>query len=203
MKKLQRHSTVFNPTDNAAYAGVLLAALLLLISMGARAQTFVRSTARPVGDIELTFPYDIPLLAHTPGADTAARTTSEEVMLANLGERPTVMMFWLTTCGPCRTELAELAAVLPQWQRQADFAFVPVSIDFTSRYPQFHERAAEYPWTSYLDVDREFRLVMPGQLNGVPQVFVFDEDGEQVYHQRKFTPGDVEKLAAVLGVEKA
>lgn len=109
-----------------------------------------------------------------------------------------MLLFWLTTCGPCRAELAELERRLPGWRERYDFAFVPISIDFAKRRGAFHARAAAHAWTSYLDVDREFPLVMPGRLNGVPQVFVFDARGEQVFHRRKYRPGDLDALEEVL-----
>ena len=35
---------------------------------------------------------------------------------------------------------------------------------------------------------------MPGRLNGLPQVFLLDKNGEIVYHKRKYLPGDEDKL---------
>ena len=174
-------------------------AILLVVSAGSvNAQHYYRSQARPLAEIKQTFPYDIELLARAGSGDTLV-TTSTEVLGQHRGERPVVMLFWLTTCGPCRLELADLEQRMARWQQAYDFAFVPISIDFPKRRGAFHERAAAYPWTSYLDVNREFPLVMPGKLNGVPQLFVFDDEGEQVFYRRKYRTGDLEALEEVLG----
>jgi len=38
--------------------------------------------------------------------------------------------------------------------------------------------------------------VMPGALNGLPQTFIFDKNGEIAYHKRKYRGGDEKKLFA-------
>ena len=180
---------------------LLLAAALAGSAAPANAQPRVfASLARPRAEIATAYPHDIALTASRGPGDTLA-TTSGAVLAEHLGERPVVLAFWMTTCGPCRRELADLAAVLDDWHAAADFAFVPVSLDFPMRRDAFHARAADYPWTSYLDERREFPLVMPGGLNGVPQVFVVDAAGEPVFHRRKYRPGDLEALARALGID--
>ena len=193
--------TVTIPESRAArYARrIALAAGLFCAASTLWAQHVYVPTARSVSAIDTVYPFDIPLLAAGPAGDTT-RTTTAEVLGAHLGRRPVAVFFWMTTCGPCKLELAEIAAQLQDWRAEADFAFVPVSIDFPRRRGAFVARAAEYPWTSYLDVDRETPRVMPGGLNGVPQVFVFDADGRQVFYRRKYREGDVEALGRALGV---
>ena len=180
--------------------GLLLLAASLLWGGVSTAQTIYRSSARPATEIVADFPFDIEVL-RSGGGEDSLRLRTDELLRENLGKRKTVMLFWLTTCRPCRDELAALEGVLPSWREQVDFALVPVSIDFPKRAGDYHARAAAYPWPSYLDVDREFPVVLPGRLNGVPQVFVYDERGELVYHKRKYTPGDLEVLADILGVK--
>lgn len=160
-------------------------------------QYFYKSQARPKTEIDTVFPYDLQLTASGVGEDTLA-TNSADILGRNLGKRPTVMLFWLTTCGPCRLELDAISKKIDRWNAQADFAFAPISLDFEQRRDQFHARAAAYPWESYLDEKREFSSVMPGGLNGVPQIFVFDKNGKQVFYRRKYRAGDLEALEALL-----
>ncbi len=157
------------------------------------------SEARPAAEIDTRYPFDLKLVRSHGAGDTLALTTGE-LLSEHLGRRPVVLLFWMTTCGPCRSELEEIEARMEGWRSRYDFAFVPVSLDFPHRRAAFHQRAGAYPWPSYLDVDREFPSVMEGGLNGVPQVFVFDKDGRQVLHQRKYHPGDLEALEAALAV---
>ncbi len=167
------------------------------VSLGLAQQHYYRSKARPRTEIDTLFPYNIQLTASGLGEDTLA-TTSTALLGKNLGKRPTVMIFWLTTCAPCKLELDAMSKKMEGWNEHADFAFVPISLDFERRRDQFHARAATYPWRSYLDEKREFPIAMPGGLNGVPQMFVFDEDGKQVFYRRKYRSGDLEELEKLL-----
>lgn len=171
----------------------------ILASLGSSclAQSYYKSTARPLEEIEQVYPYNIRLTSSNGKGDTLIMS-SAELLNQHKGKRPVVLMFWLTTCGPCRMEKAEIARRFSTWESKADFAFIPISIDFPKKRAEFHARAAEYPWLSYIDDNREFPLVMPGKLNGVPQIFVFDKDGEQVFHRRKWSAGDLEALEEIL-----
>jgi len=110
--------------------------------------------------------------------------------------KPTIVSFWLTTCGPCMMEFAAIKGKYEKWQGEADFKMVAISTDFPKNHEAFANvtKQKEWPWEVYLDVDRKFWKVMPGALNGLPQVFVYDKDGEIVYYKRKYKPGDEDTL---------
>jgi peroxiredoxin len=150
-------------------------------------------TARPEAEIRKDYPYDIQL------RDAAGASHSSAEVLAVNG-KPTVLMFWLTTCGPCRLELAALAAKYEAWKSTLDFNLYAISIDFPHNYEQFVNRVQEgnWPFPAYLDLNREFGVIMPGQLNGLPQTFVLDRSGHIVLHKRKYAPGDEDELLGAL-----
>ena len=83
---------------------------------------------------------------------------------------------------------------------KTDFDFYAISIDFSDRVEQFNTRVKEskWPFPAYFDINREFRSVMPGELNGLPQLFVLDKKGAVVYHTRRYMPGDEDKLFEAL-----
>ena len=170
---------------------------LTLSSADLKSQPYYTSTARPKLQIDTIFPFDIPLLASRGLSDTAF-TRSDFMLEDGQLARPVVMLFWLTTCGPCKAEMEAIALRYADWKERFDFDFLPISIDFPGRRAGFHARASEYPWTSYWDYDREFLSVMPGGLNGVPQLFVMDTRGKIVLHRRKYRPDDVQMLEEVL-----
>jgi cytochrome c biogenesis protein CcmG, thiol:disulfide interchange protein DsbE len=153
-----------------------------------RINTYV-DTARPMGEIQQNFPYDIALR-------NAAGDSLNSSSVFEKNGKPTVLMFWLTTCGPCRMELAAISSKFEQWKTEADFNMYAISIDFPHNYEQFVKRVEEsqWPFPAYLDTNREFWLIMPGRLNGLPQVFILGKDGNIVHHTRKYAPGDEEKL---------
>lgn len=109
---------------------------------------------------------------------------------------PTVVTFWLTTCYPCRLELQAMKEKFAGWQKEAKFKIVAVSTDWEKNYPAFVKMVNDnnWPWEAYNDFNRDFWEVMPGGLNGLPQVFVFDKTGEIVYHKRKYKSGDEDIL---------
>ncbi|MEZ5056638.1 MAG: TlpA disulfide reductase family protein [Saprospiraceae bacterium] len=151
------------------------------------------STSRPSSEIKKDYPYDIDFKK----ADGSV-VKSNEVLKTN--GKPTVLAFWLTTCVPCRYELAEIEKKYAGWKEKADFNFYAISTDFPKNYEKFVERVNEmnWPWEAYNDVNREFMHVMPGELNGLPQTFILDKDGKIVYHHRKYSFGDEDELFAKL-----
>lgn len=150
-----------------------------------------RSRARPKQQIQQNYPYDIPLKT------AAGKEMRSDDVLATNG-KPTVLMFWLTTCTPCRFEMEAIKGKYANWQEQADFNMYAISTDFDRNYDAFVKMVNEngWQWETYNDVNREFRNVMPGELNGLPQTFVLDKNGKIVYHKRKWRPGDEDVLFA-------
>lgn len=145
--------------------------------------------ARPVEEIRQNYPYDITLR----NADGEV-FNSADVFKSN--GKPTILMFWLTTCVPCRHELAAISSRFEGWQAEAEFNLYAISIDFPHNYEQFVKRVKESQWSfpAYHDHNREFWLIMPGRLNGLPQTFILDKAGNIVHHKRKYVPGDEDEL---------
>jgi len=159
---------------------------------GAPAST--KPLAAPVAHLnapmkEGTYPFDIKLRT----ADGEEVSSADALKYKG---KPTIVSFWLTTCGPCRMEFAAIKGKYEKWQEEADFNMVAISTDFPKNHQAFVDmtKKEEWPWDVYLDVDRAFWRVMPGALNGLPQVFVYDENGEIVYYKRKYKPGDEDTL---------
>jgi peroxiredoxin len=149
----------------------------------------ITESGRRPAQIQQQFPYDISL--RTAASDTLLSSQAFEK-----NGKPTVLMFWLTTCAPCKMELKAITAKYAQWKQEKDFNLYAISIDFPRNAEQFVKRVTEanWPFPAFHDFNREFQAVMPGNLNGLPQTFVLDKDGNIVYHSRKFIPGDEDKL---------
>ena len=154
-----------------------------------RKPNYIVETSRNPKDINKSFPYDIDLKS------AAGKTINSSEVLGK-GDKPTVLLFWLTTCVPCRHEMAAISEKMEAWQAETDFNLVAISTDFQKNYESFVKRVndSNWPFEAYNDVNREFRLVMPGALNGLPQTFILDKDGNIVYHKRKYKSGDEDTL---------
>lgn len=130
------------------------------------------------------FPFHVDLF--TP--DSTATSSA-----AVLGEgKITVLAFWLSTCQPCQLELAAYTAKYAEWQRQADFQLIAISIDFPQRFQQMARMARSSGWNfpAYWDPVQAFRNLLPGGLNGLPQVFLFDKKGQLVWQHKHYMSGD-------------
>lgn len=179
----------------------LAAGLLSLSSLQAQAEqplqsrnpSYVIETARAPSQIRADYPYDIALRTVT------GDTLQSDLVLPAPG-KPTILLFWLTTCYPCRMELEALQRVWADWQKEVDFHLVAISTDFAKNYPAVEQRVQEqqWPWPAYIDLNREFSKILPGGLNGLPQTFFLNAEGQIVAHKRKFRPGDEAEMLDLL-----
>lgn len=147
---------------------------------------YIIETARQPDKIQREYPHDIQL--RTVSGDTVLSST----VLPRGKGRPVVLLFWLTTCGPCRMELDAFKQQYAAWQEETPFDLVAISTDFPRNYPAFETRVTteKWPWPAYIDLNREFGKILPGELNGLPQTFILDAEGTIRHHKRKFRPGD-------------
>jgi cytochrome c biogenesis protein CcmG, thiol:disulfide interchange protein DsbE len=165
---------------------ILIAACLILCAKSLFAQSNFYSY-----ESEALFPFNIPLLS----IDSTKLSNSKTVMAIPKNEkekRPTVIAFWLTTCIPCHYELTTYTANYADWKKQANFNMYAISTDFPKNFRKIGQIVQEkqFPFEVYWDRDHLFRTVMPGELNGLPQVFIFDKNGKLAYQHKGFRPGD-------------
>ncbi len=172
---------------------LLLCHLLCALGLRTHAQNVI-VYHQPQYAVDTVFPYNIPLL----DIDSTREFNSKEVLAPaeKGGEQPIVLAFWLTTCMPCHRELATYAEHYTAWKQQANFRLLAISIDFPHRFRDIARitREKQFPFEVYWDVHRLFRSVMPGGLNGLPQVFIFDKKGQLAYYHKGFQPGDEQVL---------
>jgi peroxiredoxin len=142
-----------------------------------------RHQVRELTDIEKIFPYDVELM------DADGKIISSKDLLET--GKPTAVMFWLTTCGPCLRKFQAIHSKYPRWKEEADFNMVAISIDWPKNHEQFVKmtKKKNWPWPVYLDTQRDFKKLMPGNLNGLPQEFLFDKEGNIVHHKKKYSTG--------------
>lgn len=148
----------------------------------------IKDTSRPADQITQNYPYDIPL------KDIEGNVVSSNELLKT--GKPTVILFWLTTCAPCHLEMSQIKKKYAGWKEEGDFNLYAISTDFSKNYEKFVSQVnqKQWPWEAYNDVNREFRKVMEGGLNGLPQSFILDKKGQVVYHKRKYRMGDEDVL---------
>ncbi len=139
-------------------------------------------------DIQNKFPFEVELM----DADGEKFTSSE---IFNNG-KPTAILFWLSTCGPCKMKFAAMEKKYANWKEQEDFNMVAISVDWPKNVEKMRKMIKDknWPWPVYHDINLDFKKIMPGRLNGLPQEFLFNADGELVYHKKKYYSGYEDKL---------
>ena len=147
----------------------------------------LESDTQKTEDVEL--PFDIQL------KDADGNVFNSKDIFKKNG-KPTVLLFWLTTCMPCHMKLKAIKPLYPQWREEADFNIYAISGDFPKNYNNFvtQTKSKRWEWDTYNDMARGFRKVLPGGLNGYPQTFIFDKDGKLVYQDKKYRTGDEHRL---------
>jgi thiol-disulfide isomerase/thioredoxin len=175
-------------TNNLTWLGLCF--LLFVAFLNAEAQSrMIQNKSRPASQICPDFPYDIPL--KTLNGDTVL---SSEAL--NNNGRPMVLAFWLTTCLPCRIEMKNIAPYYEDWIEETGVRIAFISTDFEHNAHKIAKFIKEegYPFEVYHDMHREFRQMLPGGLNGLPQSFLISAEGEILYHKRKYSSGDEFRL---------
>jgi len=142
-----------------------------------------QAKSRPASEIDMNFPYDVTLM------DADGNKVNSKEILGN--GKPTAVLFWLTTCGPCKMKFSAIDKKYAKWKEETDFNMVAISVDWPKNTQKFRDMVKEkdWPWPVYHDFGMEFKKIMPGNLNGLPQEFLFDKNGELVYHKKRYTMG--------------
>lgn len=142
-------------------------------------QVYAQEQAQPTAP----FPFQVTLTK-----PDSSELDSRKVLSAG---KPTVLAFWLTTCVPCMSEFAAYTKNYADWKQQADFNLLAISLDFPDRFHKIAPMANEkkWPFPVYWDRARAFKQLLPGGLNGLPQVFLFDKTGKLVWQHKGYSAG--------------
>lgn len=189
LKTRRRHAC--SPAELPFFVKNFAAVKKFLLALAATAAFSTPSDAQPVAAADTIFPYNVMLVSPDSSRTTASRDLFKPGQV-------TVLVFWLTTCHPCQVELDAYTANYADWQKQADFRLIAISTDFPFRFRQVGARLREkqYPFEVWWDRFRGFSRVLPGELNGLPQVFIFDKTGRLAWRHKGFWPGDEREMFA-------
>lgn len=106
-------------------------------------------------------------------------------------EKPIIVSFWATWCGPCLKELAAINDVYSDWQKETGVKLVAVSIDDAKSVKRVKPLVNGKGWdyTVLLDTNHDLKRAM--NVVNVPFTAVIYK-GKVVYKHTSYTPG-VEK----------
>lgn len=125
----------------------------------------------------------------------------QRVALADFhGKKKLVVSFWASWCGPCRTEMPMLEEFYRKHRQDADkFELVAISVDEERADAEEFAMKMKIPFPVLLDP--RSRTAGEYGVEGIPYLFVIDENGRVLYGQAGFNPGLEIILAHQLGIK--
>ncbi|WP_372473984.1 TlpA family protein disulfide reductase [Capnocytophaga sp. ARDL2] len=104
------------------------------------------------------------------------------------GDKPVIVSFWATWCGPCIKELKAIKEVYPEWQKETGVELVAVSIDDarTKNRVKSQVNGAGWKYTILMDDNHELKRAM--NVVNVPYTVIVHK-GKIVYSHSNYTPG--------------
>ena len=146
---------------------ILLAAIALLPFTKAAAQ------AIPVADLQ----------------DVAGKKVATTSLIDH--KTPFMVSLWMTTCKPCLKELDATAEELIDWDGPKAPRIYAVSIDDSRSLQRAIALSQGRDWegiTPLFDPNGELRRALG--VSAVPQVFIYNKEGELVFTHIGYRPGD-------------
>ena len=110
---------------------------------------------------------------------------------------PIILSFWATWCKPCIKELTAINDEMEEWQEEAKFRVVAVSIDDARTTHMVKNLVNARGWTFevFLDANSEFKKLM--NVAQPPHTFIVFQ-GKVVYQHSSYAEGDEEELFEII-----
>ena len=120
--------------------------------------------------------------------------TGKEVSVRSLATKPLIIAYWSIACKPCIQELNAINDQIEDWQKEATFEVIAVSVDDARLKATAKAKAASLGWefTCIYDSNQSLKRAMNVSLT--PHSFVVDKSGKIVLSHSGYTPGSEQLL---------
>lgn len=106
----------------------------------------------------------------------------------NSSDKPIIVSFWATWCGPCLKELKAIKEVYPKWQKETGVQLVAVSIDDSKTIKRVKPLVSGNSWTYQVLLDQNQELKRAMNVGNVPYTVIVHK-GKIVYSHSSYSPG--------------
>jgi len=111
----------------------------------------------------------------------------------NKSDKPIIISFWATWCGPCLKELGAIADDYAQWQKETGVELIAVSIDDAKTIKKVKPLVAGKGWNYKVLLDENGALRRAMNVVNVPHTFIVYK-GRLVSEHTSYVPGVEKKL---------
>jgi len=111
----------------------------------------------------------------------------------NSADKPVIVSFWATWCGPCIKELKAIKEVYPQWQKEFGVELVAVSIDDAKTRNRVKPQVSGAGWDYTILLDENHELKRAMNVANVPYTVIMYK-GKVMFKHSNYTPGIENKI---------
>lgn len=111
----------------------------------------------------------------------------------NSSEKPVIISFWATWCGPCIKELKAIHEVYAKWQREFGVELVAVSIDDAKTKNRVKPQVNGSGWKYTILLDENHDLKRALNVTNVPYTLIMYK-GKVMFKHSNYTPGIETKI---------
>ncbi|MBS1590121.1 MAG: redoxin family protein [Bacteroidetes bacterium] len=108
----------------------------------------------------------------------------------------TLVNFWATWCVPCKKEIKNVRAKLPEWKKETDFNYMTVSVDESRAEGLVRSYAKSQGWDFPYYIDPNSDLMRSLSFRTVPFTIIVDKNGKVAYLHSGYEEGTENEVYA-------
>jgi thiol-disulfide isomerase/thioredoxin len=108
----------------------------------------------------------------------------------------TLISFWATWCVPCKKEIKNISAKLPEWKKQADFNYMTISVDEARAEGLVRTYALSQGWSFPFYIDANSDLKRSLSFQSVPFTVIVDKNGKVAFTHTGYEEGGESEVFA-------